>query len=751
MELNQTAPAVTNIVLLGGGHAHVEVLRQFGMNRVPEVNLTLLSAQTHTAYSGMLPGYLARHYSYAESHLDLLPLSQFAGAQFYRDRVVGLDLARRRIHCARRSPVAFDLLSINTGSTPRMAAAPGAERYAIPIKPVESFLRRWAEIERELIGASHRSVRFLIVGGGAGGVELSLSLQHRLQQRWPERFETGNSFRFAVAAASPEIMPTHNVRVRRRFRELLAVRGIELFATSRVVRVEPDRAVDDQGRTHRFDYLFWVTEAAAPKWLREAGLEVDKQGFAVVDDRLRSVSHPEIFAAGDVASFQNRRCPKSGVYAVRQGGILARNLRYAAGNEPLVAYRPQRKFLSLISTGAQHAVASRGRWAVQGRWVWRLKDWIDRRWMRRYRQLPAMREADDSHGAGQDADGEIVPTMRCAGCGAKIGRRALTNVLGRLPNRSDRSIAVGLEVPDDAAVFSVRRDASLVQSVDHLPSFINDPYLFGQIAAVHCLSDILAMGAEPHSAQIVAVVPFGRETVVEELLFQTLSGAVRTLDEHQTALIGGHSSEGERLALGMTINGLLRQRLPWRKGNLRPDDRLILTKPLGSGILLAAFMRRRCPGRWLDGAVDQMVRSHASAVPVLRKYGAEGVTDCTGFGLIGHLAELIEASGVDAALDIDRVPIMEGAASCAERGIVSSLYPQNLQREATIVNCKEYRRHPHYPALFDPQTSGGLLFGIGENRAAACLRELRELGWDGAAAIGAVTKPAGRNPKLYLR
>lgn len=767
-------PIRKEIVLLGGGHAHLAVLKQFGMRPLPGVRLTLVSPCYDTPYSGMLPGHIAGHYTFAESHVSLLPLCQFADAQFYQDAAVALDLENRKIHCRQRPPVAFDILSIDTGSTPSICLTPGAADYAIPIKPVDLFLQRWEAIESELKAKPNHPARFIVVGAGAGGAELTLSLQHRLEKSFTKEEKR---FHFSLFAASSMILPTHSPQVRESYRRILAARKVEVYTHCRITEVLADRVRASRNEQREYDYLLWATEASAPNWPKIAGLDVDEQGFIVVNDCLQSTSHPFVFAAGDIASMPLHPRPKSGVFAVRQGIPLARNLRAAVLGEwkesksdtnvkraiSLVSYTPQKRFLSLISAGNRFAIASRGRWSVKGKWVWKWKDWIDRRWMRQYQILPAM----PRHALGkmEQSAGFLSaffpktssfqqypqPEIRCDGCGSKVGRDILTQTLRRIAPLQSRSAGIGLHSPEDAAVFSIPEKSRIVQTVDFFPAFLSDPFLFSQIAALHCLSDILAMGAQPHSAQIIAVLPYGNERSTEESLFQLLAGAVKTLHAHQTDLIGGHTLEDEQFALGMTVNGILHGYPPWRKQGLQPGDRLILTKPLGSGMILASLMRQKSQSRWIAEAVRQMLRSNASAVSILRQHKVAGVTDCTGFGLIGHLAEMMEGSSIDAVLEIGKIPLLDGAVECARNGIFSSLYPQNRQQNAIIANDADFQTDPRYHALFDPQTSGGLLFGVAAAKAENCLQQLRQAGWKHAQIIGRISPKTARQPQLTLR
>lgn len=372
------------LVLVGGGHAHVEVLRRFGAMPQPGLRVVAVARELLTPYSGMLPGYLAGHYPREACHIDLRPLAERAGAHLIHAEACGLDLGRRQVHCRDGTAVPFDLLSLDIGGRPATAAIPGAAQHALPVKPVDGFLAAWAACEAAALAAIGR-YRVVVVGGGAGGVELCLALRHRLRLQLAAAGADPDRASFALVTDTTEILPSHAPWVRRRLTRGLIERGVVLHLGCRVERVEPGRlstAAGDIG----FDAAVWAVGVAAPSWPGAAGLATDPAGFVAVDATLRSLSHPEIFAAGDIAALDGHCLAKAGVYAVRQGPVLAENLRRVAQGAPLRSYQPQRQFLSLISTGDRRAVASRGRLVAEGAWVWRLKDWIDRSWMRRYQR-----------------------------------------------------------------------------------------------------------------------------------------------------------------------------------------------------------------------------------------------------------------------------------------------------------------------------------------------------------------------------
>ncbi len=741
--MRNASPVVKDIVLLGAGHAHVGVLRAFGMRPVPGVRLTLITRQVHTPYSGMLPGMVAGHYAFDDTHIDTGPLSVFAGARLYQSEAIGLDLTERRVLCENRPAVGYDLLSIDIGSTPSAADLPGVAEHAIPVKPIDGFLAR-LDRARSRILRQRGGAHIAVVGGGAAGVELALCLHRRLRADVAAAGGDPAGLSFTIFTAAQTIVPALPARARAKLERIAAERGIRIHTRARVTGIDSGRLALEGKEAAACDAIFWTTQAAAAPWLRSTGLALDEQGFIAVDDTLRSLSHEHVFAAGDVASMRGYALPKSGVYSVRQSRTLGENLRNAIAGRALSRYRPQREALYLVSTGDRYAVGARNGICFEGAWAWRWKDHIDRKFMAKFNALPAMPQAEGPALTGvadRNAIKEISAiAMRCGGCGAKIGATVLSRALAGIEPAPRTDVVVGLDAPDDAAVVDTGGERLSVQTVDYFRAIIDDPYTFGKIAANHALGDIYAMGAEPQSALAIATIPYGLEAKVEADLSALMQGANEVLRAAACSLVGGHTSEGAELALGFAVNGLATRERLLRKAGLQAGDRLVLSKPLGTGTLLAAHMRGRAKARWVMAALAQMQLSNRRAGEILREHGAHAATDVTGFGLLGHLAEMVRASEVDVSVTLADVPALDGALECIAEGIFSSLQPQNVRLRRAIRNLDDAAKHPAFPLLFDPQTAGGLLAGVPRERAAECIASLRAAGYTGAAIVGAVAE-----------
>jgi len=738
--MKPTAPIHTDIVLVGGGHAHVDVLKKFGMKPEPGVRLTLVARDMLTPYSGMIPGYIAGQYTRAEAHIDLRPLAAFAGARLIHAPALSIDPVAKRLEIAGRPPLAFDIASIDTGSTPSTLDIEGAE-HALPVKPIDRFLEAYHRLG-ETICAHDGTFRLVIVGGGAGGVELAFALNHRLRGDAASLGKSPDDFTVTVVEADPVLLPSYNPAARRRLVNALARRGIDTRTGAPAAKIGPASVTLENGEELASDQTILVTSAGPPEWLAGSGLALDERGFVQVDDNLRSTSHPHIFGAGDAAAMVNHRLPKAGVYAVRQGPYLADNLRHLATGRALRPYRPQGQALALITTGGEHAIAARGPFSAEGDWVWRWKDWIDRRWMRKYHELPDMSEGD-----GKDGE-DVLDAMRCGGCGAKVPAPVLRRALSRLPVQAREGLDQGIDAPDDAAILTPPPGKALIQTVDQFRAFIDDPYLFARIAANHCLGDIFAMGAEAHSALAAVMLTHGEDDKTAEDLHQLLAGAIETLGEAGAVLAGGHTGEGAEMAFGLTVNGYADPDKIIRKGGLKPGDALILTKTIGTGVLFAADMRAEARGDWIEAALASMQQSLRPCVEIVRSHGVTAGTDVTGFGLAGHLLEMLDASNAAANLDLDAIPILPGALELSRSGVESTLRPGNEASAATQIADSA---HPVRDLLFDPQTAGGLLFGVPADRAEACVSALHAGAAADAAIIGTVTAPDPDLPRIRLR
>ncbi|MDQ2091789.1 selenide, water dikinase SelD [Marimonas arenosa] len=701
-------PLTRDLVLIGGGHTHALVLRRWAMNPLTGARLTLVNPEPTAAYSGMLPGHVAGHYDRDTLDIDLVRLARFAGARLILGSACGIDRETKTVQVKGRPDIGFDIASIDVGINSAMPDLPGFAAHAVPAKPLGPFASAWAAFR-----TGQGTARLAVIGGGVAGAELAMAMAHAMRKDGRAASITLLEKQRAFSALGK----TAADRLKRALQE----NAIELLEGVQPARISADRVELEDGRHVPADFVTGAAGARPHPWLEDTGL-TDEHGFIPVDARLRS-SDPAIFATGDCAIMKESPRPKAGVFAVRQAPVLFDNLRAALSETGgLRSYRPQRDYLKLISLGRKAALAERFGMALSGPWLWRWKDGIDRRFMAKFERLEP---ADPTplpwpRAAGADAQGQ---KPMCGGCGAKIGPSALRKALARVETTG---------IGDDAALLKMGETRQVI-STDHLRAMVEDPVTMARIAAVHALGDIWAMGAEPQAALASIVLPRQSPRLAERALAEIIQAAQETVVAAGAEIVGGHSTQGDELIIGFTVTGIC-HRDPITLSGARTGQKLVLTKPLGSGVIMAAEMEGLARGADVAAALATMSQPQGSAAGILA--GASAMTDVTGFGLAGHLAALCDASGVGAELWTDAVPIMPGALSLSKRGVRSSLYAENRQ------GFPEIQEGPETALFFDPQTGGGLLAAI-DGDATALVSEMKSMGFD-AAVIGHTTDHAGQ-------
>ena len=657
--------------------------------RRPAGLITLVNRQSSTLYSGMIPGLIAGHYERSEVAIDLRRLCDRAGISLVIAEITGVDVMQQQLQLRDRPPLSFSQLSINVGGGTR----PGP---LLAIKPLEPALETLDENQ------GPTSTPFQLLGSGLAAMEVALALR----KRWPKR-------RLRLLHR-PETVPSQLV-------SSLSQMNIEVLQST---------ALNPSGPGLR------CTGSQAPEWLNSSGLPCCREsGRLRTHSSLQVLGHPAIFAAGDCAVVDDQPRPPSGVWAVRAAATLAHNLRAWNQGNPLRHWRPQRLALQLL--GGMHPEGYPQAWALWGGikigphpWIWRWKQRIDRRFMKRFDQAPGM-------GSGP---------MDCRGCAAKLPAAPLEAALEAAGLKSLGSS------PEDAA--SLGND--WLQSVDGFPALISDPWLNGRLTALHASSDLWACGTSVDSAMAVITLPKTAASLQQELLSQTLSGLRSAFEPQGAQLIGGHTLEARAdaptpLSLGLqvslSVNGK-RPAHPWSKGGLQAGDQLLLSRPLGTGVLFAAAMAGAAQPEDLDHALEQMGTSQHRIIEQLQELisleaeakALPSCTDVTGFGLLGHLGEMLQASSqsLQVVLDGSAIPALPGALKLLNAQYASSLAPANrrawslldptqgkpakviLARASTGFDPEDHQAM--LELLVDPQTCGPLLLSCSETLADALLQ-----------------------------
>lgn len=692
-------PIFKDLVFVGGGHSHALVLRKWAMNPLPGVRITLISPQAMTPYSGMLPGLIAGHYSFEKTHIDLVKLSLWANIRFIQDSVTGINVETNTLELENRPAIEFDVVSIDIGSTPNQQIEGSAE-FTTPVKPISGFYQQWNLIQKKVQQNKIKSLA--VVGGGAGSVEVIMAMAFKLKQ-------FNSSIQYHLITSSDDILPTYNRSVVNRVKQQFKKYYIDIHSSSRVKKLSQSAIYCQNGNSILTDEIIWCIQASGSSWLKQSQLECDDAGFMKVRKTLQSLSYDHIFAAGDIANMVANPRPKAGVYAVRQAETLFHNLRATLLNQSMVEYKPQDGFLSLLALGDKQATGSKSIFSFSGDWVWRWKNSIDIKFMDQFHQLPTLSMTsepainplliDD-----KEKNEQHDPLKRCAGCGAKVGTGILQQVLNEVMGETYYQPQDAVKITHQAEMF--------YQSVDALKAPIQDPWLFGKIAVNHALSDLYAMNLKPESAQVIISLPYASKNVQKRQLKTLMQGVSTQLDALQCNFLGGHTSEASELSVGLVVNGIQRQQNLFHKQGLKPGDTLVLSKPLGTGVILAAAMQAECESDIFNQTIASMLQANDRAALMLNQLDVKACTDVTGFGLLGHLNELCLASSCAASLNLNTIPFLPGAEGLALKNIKSSLYSQNREVFGTLEWPEAITQQAKFNLLFDPQTSGGLLAGI---------------------------------------
>lgn len=708
-----------DVVLLGAGHTHLHVIRMWRMHARANTRLTCVTNQPQATYSGMLSGVLAGDYPQERMEIDLVRLCASCNVRLIHAEATGFDAEKKQLQFDCRPPVRFDVLSIGIGSKQMQTSA---SCQGLAIKPLQTFLDRLSQRIQELTG---QPLYLVVVGGGAAGVELACCLPRFVAKH----ARSATTLSVSLIEQGGQIlsgMPQQSQRLAQRH---LAENDVTVHLNSTVHQLKEDQIELAGGEQLPANLVVFATSAVGPTLLGGFGLPLDDLGFLLTRDTLQSIGNDSVFVVGDSGTQeQSRQLPKSGVHAVRQGPVLWENIHRRLNGQSLTTWRPQRSFLTLLNTGDQRALATYKGASFHSRWCWRLKDFIDSRFMSKYQDYPAPGPMTP---APQLAANTSEP-MPCGGCGCKVSPGVLTDSLAELQQQESPHVLLGLDTPDDAALLHKGPGNAIAVTTDFFKSFVDDPYLLGRVAALNAMNDLHVKGVEPRSALTLAIVPRGPAHQQRQLLDELLAGALREFSRHKVAIVGGHTIEGPELTFGFTVLGDAHDDRVIRIATPNPGDKLVLTKPLGTGVLLAAHMRASCQAEWWESLVESMLADNSVAARAALELGATAATDVSGFGLAGHLCEMLGPRNISAELNLPALPLLPGTLELLEQGVESTITPSNRDNVVRQDPAIAESRSAKTPILFDPQTSGGLLVAISPQNAPklleACGKSASEIG-----------------------
>ena len=677
------------LVLIGGGHANVQVLKKLCMNEYRGLNLILISEGYEAIYSGMTPGYIKKFYSLDDISIDLQRLCFNAGATFIKDKVINLDCENRKVNLKNNPSVSFDVLSINSGSiSNNRITSLNNDSKIISVKPISSLIANLSHIDNLVENSSRKKVS--IVGGGVAAFELSFALYKRYN---------GN---ISLNIISSPLLAEKNLNIStiNRLKKIAKNLGINLISNQVITISNSEIALDNEDKILS-DCVLLSTGASLPDWLEKSDLE-KTENFIAINHQLQSLKHKNIFVTGDAATIKNYKRSKSGVMAVRQGEVLKENLFLFLLKKPLKKFKPQNNWLYLIGTHKNSAVLNYFNFSFSGNWCWQLKKIIDLNFMRKF-------SFSEQNGMNKkiynlNNFNDYTPKMYCQGCGSKVSKNTLINFLSNQNNNKELSDSTEIKFEQSA----------VLQTIDHIKLFKSiNPYDFGIISYLHSQNDILSAGGSVHSLSVSIGVPFSENLVESFYLEYFMRGIQIEASKDDAYLAAGHSYQTEEPAVTITMNGSIKQK---SKKYLANEGNLIyLSKPLGTGYLLAAYFQNSqlLSISDFEKLLKYLKTSNDSAAKSGFSYGSQLMTDISGFGLASHLGDICQSSNLSAKIDLNKDILINDKLEILNN-FESSGYKNNHLSSFDSIDINE--NHPLIKIIFDPQTNGPLLMAIDKNK-----------------------------------
>ena len=710
-------PKQLHLVLIGGGHAQVQLLKSLAMKPINGLAITLISDVLNAPYSGMLPGFIEGQWSEDEIHIDLTRLASAAGADMIHARVKEIDADKNTLFIDGRPAITYDILSINSGAQPDLDNIEGAKEHAIAVKPIAHFIHKLPDVitSKQIIN---------IIGAGVAGLELAFAFYAKYKSQ---------DIEINVFSRSNRILPKMPAAVSRLITDIAEKKGIIFHQGVSIKEIKEDKLVSYNDITYPSGMDFVVTGVKAGTFIASLGKAIDDAGFVRITSTLQSDIYPNIFASGDVANMIGASREKAGVFAVRAGKILSQNVRKYIYGKPLIKWRPQKHYLALIGTGDGKAIAVRNGISFYGKWCWKLKSFIDKKFIETFTKLPEMLPSKTDmlplfEARGHNVTDAIFADMRCSGCAAKASANLLEEAFKRA---CDTAHELGVNEAFIPRTDHLSEDSGLTKatnfdlrhSFDSLNQMISDPLLFARIAANHALSDLYVAGADPLYAQAHINLEEAYEDRQLDIATQMLTGIMIELADAKTKLVGGHTSQSKMASVGLAVTGA--QKHSPASIDRKSEYVLLATKAIGTGISLAAHMRQKLNANAYNALLQTMLLSNQYAAQACFEAGAVAVTDITGFGLARHANNLLQRHTDDMAirLHLTKLPVLQGVKEVIETGLRSSSSGNNevsLQVATTPSAIKNWR----YPLLFDPQTSGGVLAIVPKRKASELIEQI---------------------------
>ena len=674
------------LVLLGGGHANVQVLQKLCMNEYVGLHTILISDNYEATYSGMTPGFVKNDFLENEIQIDLQRLCFNAGATFVKDSIKSLDFKLNEIALIKNSNISFDILSINTGSvskTNKILISNDA-KY-IFVKPINNLVKNLPKIDEVINNSIITNIA--IVGGGISAYEISFSLKQRYQDK----------LKILIVGKSKLAEQNINRFTRNKIEDISRDMGIR-EVQGEVVSISRNNITLASGNVIESNFNIISTGSGTPNWVDKSFIEKDEDGFILVNEKLQSKSNNNIFVSGDIASIIDNFRVKSGVMAVRQGEILKENIFFKLQNKPLLSFKPQKNWLYIIGTYNQKAILNYYFFSFHGSWCWKLKTYIDKKFINRFK-FPNKILMKKKH-ISIDYSDKIVHTMHCQGCGSKVSKKTLLKFIHKETNNNDLS---------DSSIIE-NKSLNILQSIDHIKLFESfNPYDFGIISYLHSQNDILASGGVVNSLSVSLGVPFSENKIEEFYLEFFMKGILNESKKYNSVIASGHSYQSIEPGIAITMNGSIN--LLAKKNQATKGDLIYLSKQLGSGYLLSAYFKNSplLSIKDFQELIDWLKTGNYLASRAAQKNNCNVMTDISGFGLASHLGDICMSSNLSADIRLEKKLLIN-----KNINLITSFQSTGFKNnyESSRDNVFFSGTNELENILYDPQTNGPMLMAI---------------------------------------
>jgi len=670
------------LVLVGGGHANIQVLKELCMKNYQGLHTILVSKEYHATYSGMTPGFFFNKFSQQEIDIDLQRLCFNAGATFIKDEVIDLDLQQNKIKLLKYPSIHFDICSLNTGSISNNQNLNIVNfSNCINVKPISDLVKKLPEIDQVI---SRENSCISIIGSGIAAYEISFSLKQRYSDK----------VKINIIGDKHLSEKNINKQTKRKLNQIARDMGIRLIE-GRVERIKSDYLVLSNNEIIKSNLNLLSTGADILPWIAKTELLKSESGFVAVNKFLQSVNFENIFVTGDIADIEGFQRSKSGVMAVRQGQILKKNIFLKIQNKNMVKFKAQKNWLYLIGTYHNKAILNYYSISIHSRWCWYLKVLIDKNFIKRF-SFPNKKIMNKKLISTKNK----LENMYCQGCGSKASKNSLVNYL----SKKNENILLS-----DASTIE-HSSTKIIQSIDHIKLFSSmSPYDFGIISYLHSKNDILAAGGLIKSLSVSIGIPFA-DNIVESFFLEYFMEGIKSVSMKDKVIIAsGHTFQTYEPGITLNMNGQFD--IQSHKDMAQENDLIYLSKPLGTGYLLAAY--------YLNSplVLSQDIKKLFNFLKIDNQFAYEAaknnecttMTDISGFGLASHLGDICYSSNLSAKINLssqillnDEISILKNFESTGYYNNYKSNY-QNIY----IKNSNNFEK-----ILYDPQTNGPMLMAI---------------------------------------